>query len=142
MSRNAIYDALLAIGAAVAPGGVAWGETGRRMKDPGQTQMPALFQVENEEHAESQLGRLARRKLQVTWVIYHNTGADQTVAPARFTADAIDALLAALGPTPAGDQLTLSGQVFAAHVHGSIKRFAGDLDGVELVTIPITILLP
>ena len=142
MSRNAIYDALLAIGTAIAPGGVAWGETGRRMKDPGQAQMPALFQVESEEHVDSQLGRLARRKLHVTWVIYHNTGADLTVAPARFTADAIDAILLALGPTAAGDRLSLTGQAYAAFVEGSIKRFAGDLDGIELVTIPITILLP
>lgn len=104
--------------------------------------MPALFQVEWEEKIDTQmLGQIGRHKLEVLWVIYQNTGADQATVPAKFSADAIDAIVAALG-TQSGNRQTLGGLAYAAYVNGSIRRFMGDVNGIEIVTIPITILIP
>ena len=142
MSRNAIYDALMAVGAAIVPSyGVSWGETGRRCKTPDQSQMPALFQVELEEKVDTNLlGQVGRHKLEVLWVIYQSSGTDQTTVPAKFSADAIDNIVAAFSSN-VGRQ-TLGGLAYAAYVNGSIKRFMGDVDGIEIITVPITILVP
>lgn len=143
MSRNAAFDALLSIGASVPPGGIGstWGETGRKLKLQDQAQMPALFQVEGDTETESRLGQLRRRKLQVTWVIMHNAGADQAVEPSRYSQDLIDAIEAKLGPSGISYE-TAGGNVYAAYIDGATRRFMGDLDGIELITVPITLLLP
>lgn len=142
MSRNDIFDAMLAIGQQIEPGapGSLWAETGRKMKVPEQAQMPALFQVEGDSEYQSMLGQAARRKEQVTWVIMHNAGADQSVEPARYSQDLKDRIEAKL-TQPVNIQ-TLGGRVFAAYIEGAIRRFPGDLDGTELITVPISILLP
>jgi hypothetical protein len=142
MSRNDAFDALLAIGAAIEPSaGQQWAETGRKMKSPDAVQKPALLQVEGDSQTESRLGQLQRRKEQVAWVIYQNAGADQAVEPARFSQDLKDAIEAVF--TPAGISFeTLGGRVYSAYIDGAIRRYPGDLDGVELIIVPITLLLP
>ena len=142
MSRNAVYDAVLALGQAVTPGGAgtALGETGRRLKDPTQCQMPALFQVEPDERVKSHLGQMAKRELGVVWIIYHEAGKDQSATPARYTADLMDRVDAALA-APVFRQ-SLGGQAYAAFIDGQIRKWEGDDDGITIITVPINILLP
>jgi hypothetical protein len=37
---------------------------------------------------------------------------------------------------------TLGGLVFACYIEGAIRRFSGDLDGIEMVIVPLIVLLP
>lgn len=141
MSRNAIYNALLAIGAAVVVDGVAWGESGRRLKTPDQSQLPALFQVEPQETHQSMAGLAAKRTFDVMWFIYHNTGADQSAVPTSYSADIIDAIETALSSVP-GVRQDLGGQTFAAFIDGQIKKWEGDLDGITIMMIPIKVVAP
>ena len=140
MSRNGVFDALLARGQAVLPGGNPWGETGRRLKDPTQCTMPALFQVEPMEKFHSSLGRMPKRELSVVWIIYHEAGKDQSVAPASYTADLMDAVEAAMAAPV--NMVSLNGQAYAAYIDGQIRKWEGDDDGITIITVPITVVLP
>jgi hypothetical protein len=141
-TRNDIFDALLTIGTGIpaAHGLPAFGETGRKMGDPSTAQYPALWQIEGDEEYNSMDGQLTRRKVQVTWVVVQSTGADQRVVPARYTADLKDAIDATLVN---GVHInTLGGRVFAAFIDGAVRRYAGDLDGIEMLVVPLMVILP
>ena len=140
MNRNAIYDALMALGSGVTGSFGGFVDTGRRLKLWDQAQFPALYQVEPDDMVTSHLGTLPKRELKVTWVIYHAVGKDQSSTPARTTSDMIDAVEAVF-PVVAAYQ-TLGGLVHAAFIDGTIKKFEGDLDGQTIITIPITLLVP
>lgn len=143
MSRNDIFNALLAIGQAIEPStGNQWLDIGRQMKAPENAQCPALFQVEGDCDTNSRLGQMNKRVEQVTWVIYLNYAKDQATIPAVATQDLKDAIEAKLGELPSGNPQTLGGLVYAAYIDGAIRRFPGDLDGLELLTVPIKLLLP
>jgi len=142
MSRNEAFDALLAIAQQIEPvAGTPWGETGRKMKAPEQSQMPALFQVEGDCEHESRLGQMIRRKEQVTWVILHDFGKDQARTPAQYSQDIKDSIEAKFGDRGISYQ-SLSGLVYAVYIEGAIRRFPGDLDGTEMITVPLSLLLP
>lgn len=140
MSRNGIFNGLLELGAEIEPGGQPWGEYGRRLKSPDQSQMPALFQVEPMESYQSRLGQMAKRQLSAMWIIYHSAGKDQAIAPAQFSSDLLDLIDAKLA-APIHRQ-SLDGQVYAAFIDGEIKKWEGDDDGLSIIAIPISILLP
>jgi hypothetical protein len=142
MSRNAIFDALLLFASQIEPPGASqWSETGRRTKLPDGVQFPALIQIEGDTDYQSRLGQLRRREEQVTLLVYHNVGADQAAIPAAATQDFKDRVDAKFGDE--GVRLeTFGGLVFAAWINGAIRRYPGDLDGIELITIPISLLLP
>ena len=142
MTTNAIYDALLALGASISTASTGpIVESGRRLKLFDKAQKPALYQVEPDDNVASKLGQIGRRTLNVTWVIYHNIGKDQSTEPARATADLVDAVLACF-QRPGGFIQTLGGLVTAAYVNGKIRKFEGDLDGQTIITVPIDILVP
>lgn len=140
MSRNAIYNALLAIGQGITPGGAAWGETGRRLKDPTQATMPALFQVEPAETVSSHLGQMVKRELGAIWIIYHEAGKDQAAVPNSYSADLMDALELALSGGP--HRQSLGGTAYAAFIDGQVRKWEGDDDGITIITVPIKIVLP
>jgi hypothetical protein len=142
MNRNAIYDALVALGATLT--GSSFGsiaDSGRRLKMWDKAPKPALYQVEPDELYRSQAGQLTRRTLKATWVIYHQAGKDQASVPASVSADIMDAIDIAL-PEPVARRQTLGGLVYAAYIDGTVKKFEGDLDGQTIITVPITILVP
>lgn len=142
MSRNTAFNGLLEIARTIQPSpGQQWKETGRKMKAPENAQCPALFQVEGDCEVQSRLGQMIRRKEQALWVIYLNYSKDQTVVPAEKSQDLKDAIEAKFGDNGISFQ-TLSGTVYAAYIEGAIRRFPGDTDGLELLTVPITLLLP
>lgn len=140
MSRNDIYDALLAIGSAIQPAGQPWGETGRKLKTTDRAKMPALFQVEPDEDHQSKLGQMKRRELSAIWIIMHNFGKDQSNIPARFTSDLLDLIDAAFPDRPVLQRL--GGLVHAAWIEGQIRKWEGDTDGLTILTVPIKLLIP
>lgn len=141
MSRNAIYDALLALGASITGSFGSIQESGRRIKQWDKVQKPALFQVEQLDDVKSNLGTLQRRTLKVTWMIYHDAGRNQSIEPARTSADIIDAIERVM-PNIAGSYQTLGGLVYAAWVDGQIRKFEGDIDGQTIIAVPISVLIP
>lgn len=141
MSRNAIYNALLAIGNTIQPGGSPWGEIGRKLKPVEKAQLPALFQLEPDEDHQSKLGQMRRRELSAIWIIMHNFGKDQSNVPAAFTADVLDLVDAAF-PDPGLAPQRLGGLVHACWIEGQIRKWEGDLDGLTILTVPIKILIP
>lgn len=142
MSRNAAFDALLAFASQIQPPGATdWADKGRRTKLPDGVQYPALIQIEGDCDYQSKLGQMRRREEQVTLLVYQNVGADQGVVPAVATQDFKDRVDAKFGDQ--GVRLeALGGLVFAAWINGAIRRYPGDLDGIELITIPVSVLLP
>ena len=143
MSTNAIFDAALALVSGVTWSGGGFVESGRRLKQFDQAQQPSIFQVEPDEdfNAKSD-GLLTKRTLSVMWVIYHAAGNDQSIEPARYTSDLIDALTAAIPNRLPGTRQTLGGLVHAIFIDGKIRKFEGDLDGQTIITVPVTIILP
>jgi hypothetical protein len=143
MSRNAAFDALLALGLTLpppGPGGTVWGDSGRRWKDYTATQLPALWQIELDIDYGSMLGQANKREQQVWWSVVHAVGKDQNAVPAAASADFLDALDGKMC-NPVHRQ-SLGGLVYAAFVKGAIRRFPGDGDGIEILQVPITVLLP
>lgn len=142
MSRNAIFNSLLAIGQAVLPYGPGsqWGEAGRKLKTPDKALLPALFQVEPDETYESRLGQMQKRQFSALWFIMHGAGKDQSKIPAETTSNILDQIDAALA-APVHRQ-ALGGQVYAAFIDGQIRKWEGDLDGLTIIMVPIRILLP
>jgi hypothetical protein len=142
MSRKIIFQALLNFASEIAPpGGGDWAETGQRTRLPDNVQMPALILVPGDCDYSSSLGQLRKRKEQATLLIYHNAGADQEAIPSDASQDFKDSLDAKFGDK--GVHLeTLGGLAFAAWIEGAVRRYPGDLDGIELITVPISIILP
>lgn len=145
-SRKPAFEALLALGAGLTPPGKTtpgdWGEPPqRRWKDYSTAQLPCLWQLETDIDYKSEHGRLTKRKQQVYWAVVHNVGADQSALPADATAIFLDDVDAALINPKVGMQ-TLGGNCYAAYVQGTIRRYPGDQDGIEIVVIPIIVELP
>lgn len=142
MSRNAIYGALLALGQSIEPAGAgtAWGESGRRLKSIDQAIKPALFQIEPKENFQSRLGQMPKRQFGALWIIYHEAGKDQAAIPAEYSSNLIDAIEAKLA-APVNRQ-ALGGEAYAAFIDGEIQKYEGDDDGLSLIIVPISILVP
>jgi hypothetical protein len=142
MSRNAIFNALLALGQAIEPAGAGskWGESGRRLKSIDAAIKPALFQIEPEEDFQSRLGQMPKREFGAMWIIYHEAGKDQAAIPAEYSSDLIDLIEAKLA-APVHRQ-SLDGQAYAAFINGKIRKYEGDDDGLSLIIVPISILVP
>ena len=138
VTRNQIYDALLALGLTAWP----FVDSGRRLKLFDTSEKPALYQIEPAENYGTAGGQLRHRKLKVTWVIYHSAGSDPNAVPARETSDIIDAIDAlfpdAIGPI----RQTLGGLVYSVVIDGVVQKFEGDLDNQTVISVPLTITIP
>jgi hypothetical protein len=144
MSRNAAFAALLALGVSLTPpgGGVRMGRHGRRWKDYTKAQLPALWQLETDiDYSSANHGQLTKRKQQVYWAVVHNVGKDQAAIPASATADFLDAVDAKFINPKIGPQ-TLNGNCYAAYIDGTVRRYPGDQDGIEIIMIPIIVEFP
>ncbi len=145
MSRTAAYQALLALGVSLpppGPPGTVWGDTGRRWKDYNTAQLPCLWQLEIDmDYGSANHGQLAKRKQQVYWAVVHNIGKDQESVPADATADFLDAMDAKV-INPKIGPLTLGGNCYAAYVQGTLRRYPGDTDGIEIIIVPLIVEFP
>ena len=144
MDRNAIYDALFAIGV----GAYDWKYTSQRLdvwtECPGQ---PAFYQVAHNNTFQQVSGMPYRVELRATWVIYQDSAQDKSVQGSRLNNTFLDLLQAALAPRPeAGipydNRNTLGGLVYHCFIDGDTFQDGGDLDGQGVLTIPISILVP
>jgi hypothetical protein len=142
MSRNDVFDALLALTDITWGSGNTFIERSRRFKLWDKAQVPSLFQVEGTESVMSTDGQLDKRTARANWVIYHRGGNDQAVTPAETTNAILDALEAKFRPTLPGARQTLGGLAYRAFIDGTIHKDNGDLDGQALIIVPITIILP
>jgi len=142
MSRNAVFDALLALS------DVSWGsaeqfaERSRRLKVWDKAPSPSLYQVEAGESVVSIDGQLDKRTVRANWIIYHRGGKDQAATPAETSNAILDALEAKFRPALPGARQTLGGLAYRAFIDGTIHKDNGDLDGQAMLIVPITIILP
>jgi hypothetical protein len=146
MSRNQAYDALLALADQIVPPGQttpgSWGEKDRKWKDYTQAQFPALWQLETDmDYSSVSHGQMTKRKQQVYWAVIHNTGTDQANTPSKTTADFLDAVDARF-INPKIGPITLNGLVYAVYIDGTIRRYPGDQDGIEIIIIPLIVEFP
>ena len=101
MDRNAIYDALFAIGSGVSWGelGETWSYTSQRLdiwtECPAQ---PAFYQVAHNNTFQQVSGMPYRVELRATWVVYQDTATDKSVVGSRLNNTLLDAFQAALAP--------------------------------------------
>lgn len=142
MNRNAIFDALLALS------DVTWGaderfvERSRRLKMWDKAPAPSLYQIDGSETITSNDDQLDMLTLRANWVIIHRGGKDQATTPSEVSNDILDAVENAFRPDFPGLKETLGGLVYRAFIDGSIHKDNGDLDGVAMLIVPITILVP
>lgn len=142
-TREQVYDALLAKLSAVT--GIK--EASRRRRPLNYftpTNTPALMLVELKESYERKSANLPpTRTLSVGAVIINDVGNDQNALPTTAINDAIDAIDAALKPSPVSDGLVHLGTgAYAIYIQGEVEKAPGDITGKAIAVIPISIILP
>ena len=146
ISRNQIFNALLALGAATTWGAGAFKTSGRKYRDPtdfSPAELPALIQLETTEQAASTTGMPYTRSLDVVWLVYFATDAtDPTDVGAAVMADILDALQASLAATGPDDNQTLGGLVHNVAISDMIYKVAGDDTGAGMIVVPLRIIAP
>ena len=145
MDRNAIYDALFAIGV----GAYNWEYTSQRLQIwtecPAQ---PAFYQVAHDNDFVQVSNQPYKVELMATWVVYQNGAQDPTVQGSRLNNTLLDTLQAAMAPRMEEgvpfdpNRNTLGGLVYHCFIGGQSFQDGGDLDGQGVLTIPIRILVP
>ena len=152
-SREDVFNALFNIGKAITwtspyTGG-AFIETSRRVKlfaDVASGQQPALFQAEHNEESSQATNMPYKLIWDAQWVIYQCVGRADKALGAVENNLILDAVYAALQPTP-GDpgypqRQTLERLVHHCYINGKIFKDPGDIDKQGMMTVPIRMLIP
>jgi hypothetical protein len=118
--------------------------TSRRLKhwsDVPAEEQPALFQTQGKENIDTGTQRMGgpnTHKIDFQLYVYvHNT--DPTIPPSALLNALLDALEAALTPTP-GTKQTLGGLAQHAFISGSIETDEGVLGDQAVAIVPIEVL--
>ena len=139
--REAIYAALWTLGA----GASSFASANRRLRhwtDVAPAEQPALFMSEKGGHAVTKA-----QASPITWTLYadfyiyvHST--DPYLAPAMMLNPLLDALEAALAPSPATgiQNLGLPAMVQHAYIAGKIETDEGVLGDQAIAIVPVEIL--
>jgi hypothetical protein len=117
---------------------------GRRLADPSAEQdMPALYLVElSENHLYRASNAAALIELNCEVWIYTNAGAEANAVPAATLNVLIDAIEAALYPTPAGFRQNLGVHGVAyARIEGEVQKDPGHSGQIAMAVIPIKIVV-
>lgn len=118
--------------------------TARRVADAHAEQdMPALYLVEiNEVHGYRESNRAALVELNCEVWMYTTVGAEANAIPAAMLNTLIDALEAALYPTPQGfrQNLGVSGVLYA-RIEGEVQKDPGHTSALGLAVVPIKIVV-
>jgi hypothetical protein len=125
-------------------GSAGYVTTGRRLKlwtDVAAAEKPAIFQYERGDNYSKGNQYTTIIEMSVDLYIYTAPGMDSGVTPISILNPLIDAVDAALKPSPAtpGRQ-TLGGLVSNCYIDGKVMKDPGDLDGDGIAVIPIKIL--
>lgn len=142
MSRNDVFDALLALSDVTWGNSETFTERSRRLKMWDKAPSPSLYQIEGTETIQSLDGQLDKQTLRANWIIYHRSGKDQSATPAETSNAILDAIDAAFRPVLPGARQTLGGLAYRAFIDGTIHKDNGDLDGTAMLIVPITIIVP
>lgn len=84
----------------------------------------------------------AKRTFKAELVIYISAGSDQTTIPDETVCDLMDELDTIFRPPIGSQTLTLSGLVDFCYIDGEVLCVPGDLDGIGLMHVPLTIVVP
>src|SRR2546423_728215 len=133
VTREQVMAALFAALTPPTPSMAALKTYSRRLIDPeglDPAMSPALFLVMHQELYERQESNEPPvRSLKALAFIYNDVGADQNVVPETAVNALLDAIDAALAPTPTSGQQTLGGLVSHVYIEGEIIRASGDVTG-------------
>lgn len=116
--------------------------TGRRVSDAHAEQdMPALYLVEpGEVHGYRESNRAALVELNCEVWLYTKVGATENEVPAAMLNVFLDAVEAALYPTPRGFRQNLGvAGVLYARIEGEVQKDPGHASGLGLAVVPIKI---
>jgi hypothetical protein len=142
MNRETIVSALFALVSASAPFATA----SRRLRlwsSVPSSEKPALFLAERgDNYVRGSESVPEAVTLQLEIYIYIDAGKDQSIVPASALNPLIDAVDAALAPSPLTGLQTLGDLVSHCWIEGKIMKDAGDLDGDGVAVIPVRILVP
>jgi len=112
----------------------------RLWSDVGQTDTPALFQYERHDVYSNGKNYLPIVEMNIDLYIYTKPGLDSGVTPISVLNPLLDAIDAALAPSPVTRRQTLGGLVSHCWIEGKIMKDPGDLDGDGVAVIPLKIL--
>lgn len=139
-AREAIMEALFSL----VSGSASFATAARRLKlwgDVASTDKPALFMCERgDEYKGAERYTPPTVTMNVDLFIYIDAGKDQSIIPASILNPLIDAIDAALAPSPSTGRQTLGGLVSHCYIDGKILKDPGDLDGDGVAVIPVKIL--
>lgn len=113
----------------------------RLWNDMAPSDKPAIFVAERgDTYARGSDGRPAIVVFEADIFIYTDAGKDTSIVPATALNALIDAVDAALAPSPVSGKQSLGGMVSHCWIEGKIMKDPGDLDGDGLAIIPVKIL--
>lgn len=139
MTREPIYSALFALVSAM-PGLQTASRRLVHWSDVAPANQPALYMAQTGEVAQTTVrGAPIRWTLSVDLYLYVNVGNDPNATPASILNPLLDALMAALMPSP-GQVQTLGGRVSQCWIAGKIETDEGVLGPQSVAVIPIEIL--
>lgn len=140
MTREPIYEALFNLLSSI-PG---LQTTSRRLlhwSDVPAAAQPALFQAEGPEKQEPKKGFPAKVTLRCDIYLYVNTGNDLIVTPGPIINPLMDAIEAAIAPSPVTGFQTLGGTVSHCWIEGEVVTDEGVLGAQAIKIIPVFILI-
>jgi hypothetical protein len=141
-TREGAFAALYTTIAAAYP----WGVSSRRMKmwtDVPTAQRPAFYQLEAGAETYSWAAQPnPKRTIEAKLFLYFSTPSDGVTPGASAMNAALDAIDAALAPSPGAQFQTLGGTCFSARVTSVPVRDTGDIDGDALAVVIVQIILP
>lgn len=140
MNREEIYSAVFAKLTALLPG--TFKTASRRLRHIETMQheeMPAVFQVQQDESFDARPNLPTKKVLNVEWWIYVGEP-NESAAPSSQLNPVLDAVDGVLGQDGAGlDVETLGGRVFNAKISGKVEIIEGVLGDRALAIIPVRI---
>lgn len=143
VARETIMTALVALLAAVP--GIKTGPLRRLQLWSQVPNQPAMFlrNAGDDYPARAANGLPAKTTMHVEVWLYAKVGTDPSAVPGVVLNGLVDAVEAALQPTPAtANRQTLGGLVSHCWIEGRIEMDPGDLDGQAKAIIPLRILGP
>ena len=142
MNREDIFEALFDLVANAAE----FKTKKRRLKlwtEVNGSQRPALFVAQRgETYIRNSEAVPQKVVLKAEIYIYTDAGKDPNVIPATDLNKLVDAVDAALAPSPVTGRQTLGGLVSHCWIEGDVMTDPGDLDGDGMAIIPVRILVP
>jgi len=145
--RESIAAALYLLVDAAAATVVDLRTSSRRLRSYDQvdpSQMPALFMVQLPESQERDvLGLPAKRIMNFEFWLYTCDPQVDSVIPAQQLNNFVDAVEAALSPSPLTGVQNLGGLVQSCRIDGSVEYYENvTSDGKSIAAIPVAVLLP